>query len=248
MKKIISLVLAVLMLMSVMAVFASAECDHVYGDKKEVIVAATCKEEGKAKVTCTKCGSPKLVTIPKAEHEEKYLKTISAVPALCEKDGHNEYKYCPICGQDVGKETYPALGHDLYEVIDIALPSCDSRGQGHIKCSRTHTEIDPLTKLPKELKCDYSVLVDYPALDHRDANEDGLCDLCEYDMVSCKCICHGESIFARLYIFINTLMNKIFPTYERDIHGKLILDEEGNKIQLYYHCCDCRIPEGQKGV
>ena len=221
-KKIISLVLAVLMLMSVWAISASAEeCDHVFGDKMVVLIEATCKNEGEARITCTKCGFTKVVSTPKADHPAEYIRKLPGVAATCETPGLTEGSWCTFCGQDVvAQEKIAPLGHLSYTDIDVALPTCTTKGQGHIRCLRED--------------CGLNELIEIPALGHKDVNGDGLCDECHSNM--CKCVCHKDNFISKIFLFVNKIMNKYFPKYDR----------QGN--QLYYHCCTCRIPKGAQGV
>lgn len=62
--------------------------------------------------TCT-------VTVVECTHDHKTH--VDAQDATCTEPGHNEYDHCEECGQDIGREDYPALGHDwstTYEYSD----------------------------------------------------------------------------------------------------------------------------------
>lgn len=62
--------------------------------------------------TCT-------VTVVECTHDHKTH--VDAQGATCTEPGHSEYDHCEECGQDIGREDYPALGHDwstTYEYSD----------------------------------------------------------------------------------------------------------------------------------
>ena len=145
-KKILSLVVAVLMIMSVvpMTSFALTMCDVIGHDVKMVVTKeATCTEAGVKTEKCDRIScdysTGKTEVIPLKSHT---IATIEAVSPTCDKDGYTQGMYCWVCELDiVSCETIPALGHTLVD-FPAVQPSCGVNGMNAgKKCSICNTVI-----------------------------------------------------------------------------------------------------------
>lgn len=115
-------------------------CDAKVGYKKEeklghswkdeeVILAATCTEDGTKKIKCERCGAEDEAAIPTEGHKWGEP-TINA--ATCDADGE-ERKVCTACNEEE-KTTLPALGHDLYNQTNG--PTCTENIKHFELCHR----------------------------------------------------------------------------------------------------------------
>ncbi len=116
-KKILSLVVAVLMIVSAvpMSSFAANTMCSIIGHNVEMVVTkeATCTEAGLKTERCTRSNcdytTGKTEVIPLKSHT---IATIDPVAPTCDKTGNTAGAYCSVCGLiTVGGETIPALGH-----------------------------------------------------------------------------------------------------------------------------------------
>ena len=85
---------------------------HYYDEGSVVITEATCAKEGCKQVFCLRCGEDdksKMEIYEKKSHV--YLLLSSAVLPSCTENGHMDLYYCVNCGQHIGGEVIPALGH-----------------------------------------------------------------------------------------------------------------------------------------
>ena len=105
--------------------------DHVWSEpvlEKD----ATCTEEGRNVITCTKCGYVRYTPILPYGHEEE---TIPGYDATCTATGLTDGKQCTVCGEiTVEQEEIPA-SHTEAEIPGVA-PTCTATGlTAGVKCS-----------------------------------------------------------------------------------------------------------------
>jgi len=201
--------------------------EHSY-DSVVIIKKPTCTESGQQKTTCSVCNKTYTETIPAAGHKEVIDK---AIAATCTSNGKTEGSHCSICNVVIKtQETIPAAGHK--EVIDKAVAAtCKSEGKtqgshcsvcGYVikaqtvikKIPHTYTSTikDPTctTEGAKTYTCSvcgntYSEPI--PAIGHIDDDGDGMCDLCDKDIVgggagNCDHICHKGGFAGFIYKII----------------------------------------------
>ena len=124
MKKTLSLVLAVLMLVSVFAfagcdLIPQAECEHAFAE-------ATCE----APKTCTLCGVTEGETLAHAED------ALAGKDATCTEAGLTEGKKCSACGKIlVAQKEIPALGHTEEILVGKDATCTDAGLTDGKKCS-----------------------------------------------------------------------------------------------------------------
>ncbi len=149
MKKLLSLLLAVLMAFSVVTFTASAEevtetpaeCVHEW-DKWIISQDGTCTEQGIKYRECTLCGKIETGFIGAEGHV--YGEPVT-VEATCSSEGYTA-KTCTRCG-DVQKENVvPALPHTYGEWSEKLAPTCTETGSKERSCSvcnSIETEVVP---------------------------------------------------------------------------------------------------------
>lgn len=132
-KKSLSLLIAVLMLVSALpvTVFAANVTCNVFGHKLDWVEtrAATCSVEGEEVRKCTRnrcdytTGETKVLAL-----KSHTVVTISAVEPTCEKDGNTQGSYCSVCGLDiVVSKKLNALGHNIVD-FEAKAPTCTQNG------------------------------------------------------------------------------------------------------------------------
>ena len=175
--------------------------DVIHHDAKD----ATCTEKGwNAYDTCSRCDYTTYVEIPAKGHTEV---TDEAVAPTCTETGLTEGKHCSVCKKILVAQTVVAAkGHTWNEGEVTTEPTCENGGVKTYTCSAcggTRTETLPakghteVTDEAVEATCTTEgktegkhcsvcnkVLVAQkttPALGHKDANFDGVCDVCNQE-------------------------------------------------------------------
>ncbi len=152
-KKVLALFLAVLMLMSAMAVSVSAEpvtpCDeHTFGNEKKEVVEATCTSTGAKAFVCEVCGA-----IDKSSFEEIPVKAHDFVKneaesfdATCDKAGLTKYN-CANCTA-TKEEVVPVKKHSLANEVVIKAATCKEAGILEKTCTECGFAVQfPIAKL-----------------------------------------------------------------------------------------------------
>ena len=207
MKKVLSLILVAIMLMTVMPVttFAANWLCEITGHDFEwqVTKAATCKTTGTETEICTRsdCGTTRNTrTINLTSHT---VTTIPAKAPTCDKDGYTAGKACLVCGYIIEAcQTIEKKGHVAVDVPAVDA-TCTENGKtagkecsvcgvvitnpgvipalGH-KVNWTVTKESTCTEKGKQSAycsaCKKTVTEDIPALGHTDVDFDGKCDRC----------------------------------------------------------------------
>ncbi len=168
MKKVISLILVMLMLVSAVPMSASAglieDLACAAGNhatyKEEVVTAATCGTVGVARVYCSNCN--KVLETKVIPATEVHTPTnVAAVAATCLTAGKTAGVVCSVCNDILtGCDEIKALGHDVKDV-PAADPTCEVNGlTAGRRCIRLgcdyvvipQTEVAPLGHIWKTTK------------------------------------------------------------------------------------------------
>lgn len=121
---------------------------HSYSNDWNVLVAATCTENGKAEVKCVRCDATTVKVIEKLGHTPGEWNTVTA--PTCTEDGSAKAK-CIRCDVEATK-TLEKLGHKLGEKEVFVAPTCTEDGTGGKSCVRCdYKETEILEKLGHEL-------------------------------------------------------------------------------------------------
>ncbi len=112
------------------------------------------------------------------------------VNPTCTANGYTTH-ICGMCGASYNDSSVRALGHNYVSSITLA-PTCTANGVRTYKCTR----------------CDSSYNEVIGANGHRDANGDGICDVCETTL--CTHLCHTNNAFMRVIWRIVNFFNKLF--------------------------------------
>ncbi len=140
MKKVISIVLALIMALSVASVAVSAEdaeivCEHEYG-KWIISQDETCTEDGIKYRECTKCDSS-----VKGHIETGFVKALGhafgdgvVTEPTCGGKGYTTYT-CANCGGTKTDSETPALSHTYGEWAETKAPTCTEKGEKQKVCS-----------------------------------------------------------------------------------------------------------------
>lgn len=129
-KRATALTMTVMLIASSMSVIALAQdvvvCDHVW-DEGVQTVAATCKEAGEIKYTCTLCEETK--TEETAKLTTHSAVTVPEVEATCTQTGLTAGKYCSVCGEVlVEQSVIPVKEHNYGEGTVATAPTCTKAG------------------------------------------------------------------------------------------------------------------------
>lgn len=139
-KKIISVILAVMMTLSVASVAVNAEeaeitCEHEYG-KWIISQDETCTEDGIKYRECTKCDSS-----VKGHIETGFVKAVGhafgegvVTAPTCAGEGYTSYT-CANCGEVKKDNKVPALQHTYGEWKETLAPTCTEAGSKEKSCS-----------------------------------------------------------------------------------------------------------------
>ena len=120
---------------------------HSYSNDWNVLVAATCTENGKAEVKCVRCDATTVKVIEKLGHTPGEWET--TVSPTCTEDGSAVAK-CIRCDVTATK-TLEKLGHKMGEKEIFVEPTCTDDGTSGKKCVRCdYTETETLEKLGHE--------------------------------------------------------------------------------------------------
>lgn len=140
MKKVISIVLALIMALSVASVAVSAEnaeivCEHEYG-KWIISQDETCTEDGIKYRECTKCDSS-----VKGHIETGFVKALGhafgegvVTAPTCGGKGYTTYT-CANCGETKTDAETPALSHTYGEWTETKAPTCTDKGEKQKVCA-----------------------------------------------------------------------------------------------------------------
>jgi len=143
MKKILSVILAVMMTLSMASVAVSAEeaeitCEHEYG-KWIISQDETCTEDGIKYRECTKCDSS-----VKGHIETGFVKALGhsfgegvVTEPTCGGVGYTSYT-CENCGEVKTDNEVPALQHTYGEWTETLAPTCTEAGLKEKVCSVCH--------------------------------------------------------------------------------------------------------------
>lgn len=123
MKKIASVLIAVLMAVAMTLGLCACDSDHVHVYGQEVILEATCHSEGKVKLVCLKCGDTRDIVMPVVPHSFSVWEVIENV--TCTQNGLWK-RHCTMCGLEQTGEI-PARGH-AWTDWKIVEPTCEERG------------------------------------------------------------------------------------------------------------------------
>lgn len=108
---------------------------HLYDENSVKIYEATCAEVGYKFVDCSRCGArdaTKTEEYKKKDHA--YLLLSSTVLPTCETAGSFEVRACVNCGDVIGGEVIPAIGHIEGEDGNCALCGAVQKANGFCSC------------------------------------------------------------------------------------------------------------------
>ncbi|MBE6811269.1 MAG: hypothetical protein E7523_00125 [Ruminococcaceae bacterium] len=152
------------------------------------VVAPTCTEDGYTVHTCAMCGNEYSDTVvEKLGHS--YEDTV--VAPTCTEKGYTKHT-CSVCG-DTYNDTFVAENGHSYTDAVRSEPTCTDKGVRVYTCKN----------------CSHSYTESIPALGHTDADGDGHCDRCSYQI--CDHMCHKSGIagiFWKLIRFFNKLFKR----------------------------------------
>ena len=113
--------------------------DHDWVEK-EVLVEATCKQEGKRIVECRFCQATMEEKVAKLEHQ---IVTDPSVEATCETSGKTEGKRCAVCKTVIQEQsTIKALGHDVVTTTKGTEATCTKDGKASVsRCQRCNKQL-----------------------------------------------------------------------------------------------------------
>lgn len=154
-KKILAVVLAVLMIISVLPAAVFAEDTDVCPGKGKAhtvdnctsavvaVVAGNCAEgdrheDGYTLYACAVCGDYFIGNVVEAAHVWETVEP-AAKDATCEEAGVKETLKCKVCGEVKGGEEIPALGHKY--VLVSSTGDCEHAGANIYRCERCKKEI-----------------------------------------------------------------------------------------------------------
>lgn len=187
MKKVISLLLAVLMLMSVIPMAASAVCAHentTYHQRYDWV----CDVPGYTGGTyCNDCeewisGHYELTRPNDGGHDYKFDHTIAST---CTSEGMDVYK-CTLCADTYSdwQNKYPYAPHEYeYSFYEGGESSCYMRRQC-LNCGISQSGKNEATNGR-----------------HIDENDDKECDFCHRDFSNCNHLCHKGGFFYKIALF-----------------------------------------------
>ena len=184
-RKLISAVLACLMLLSMFPMAASAEdmdpetCTHAY-ELKSTLKQPTCTAAGIGKYVCTLCAHSKYDSVPAAHTKPET--GVTTTPATCGKDGSESYT-CVKCGETV-TSAIPATGEHTWEdgYIDA---TCTENAKAGEMCSVCGAPKGNMEEVPGTAT-GHSLVLDTtnPSYKAVTCTEDGLntmkCSKCDY--------------------------------------------------------------------
>ncbi len=164
---------------------------HSYG-AWEVVTEATCVTAGEKKQTCSVCGDVVKEVIP-ATGAHSYGDWEVITYPNCTNAGEQQ-KSCSVCG-DVVKETIPVNGNEHVDSEDFNS-ICDLCGKEicyHGEVTETVSNVVEATcttagSYDLTITCNICGAVTYfepvivPATGHSDADENGVCDVCEVEL------------------------------------------------------------------
>lgn len=125
------LVCIIVVIMSILILFAGCKkCEHVYGETV-VIVPPTCAKDGEGIITCTLCGN-KSETVLFAHGEHEYSETVTKEPT-CAVEGELK-KTCNVCKHEITESIQATGKHNFTETV-TKQPSCTELGKKTLTCS-----------------------------------------------------------------------------------------------------------------
>ncbi len=212
MKKTLALLLSILMLamMAVPAMAADTVCPECQKNTfiYYMTVTPTCTEDGYTLWKCnnSECGYEEEIDIVDAlghDYKENYVH----VDGGCTKDSY-DHRYCARCGYEDKINVTDAPGHDWKDVERLPancteaerdLKKCDNCGEEKTVivsggAPYTYHNMSIVVSSPKTCKdeavivyqctkCDYQSSVATDPIDHVDEDADGVCDICEVQIV-----------------------------------------------------------------
>lgn len=117
---------------------STSVCQHTFGDWTTT-KQATCKDEGEAKRTCSKCSVEEKQTRQKSTTHTEVIDV--AVSSTCKTNGKTEGKHCSVCGLViVGQTSLPLANHTYDNDEDEKCNICDFVRTVNCK----HAEIETL--------------------------------------------------------------------------------------------------------
>ncbi|MBR2952989.1 MAG: leucine-rich repeat domain-containing protein [Clostridia bacterium] len=208
--------------------FMSAPAEHDYSIEHNV-VEATCTTSGSKTVECSYCGNTKTETIPAIGHN---YETVVTAPT-CTERGYTTY-ICE-CSDSYVDNYVDSSGHDYAQIVNA--PTCTEQGYTTYTCecgdsyvddyidATGHTPADAVEENyvaptctengSKEVVvycsvCDEEISKDTVTLEatgHEDADNDGYCNDCDFQI--CNHHCHKSGILGFLWKILN-IFNRIF--------------------------------------
>ena len=127
--KIISLIIAVVMTICAVPVYATDPCETHTFDEWVTVTEAGCVTEGAKTRTCTVCGYVENETIPAKGHNNVF----NRVAPTCTEDGMLT-SYCPTCGLIHSQTVLPATGHTAGYKTVVTAPGAGGDGEWRICC------------------------------------------------------------------------------------------------------------------
>ena len=106
--------------------FSKKECEHSYSD---MVVAATCTEDGYTEHTCAKCGEVITDTIV-SKYGHKYISEVIA--PSCTAEGYTVHT-CSACGDKYTDSTVAKLAHTYN--VEVIAPDCMAEGYDKHTCT-----------------------------------------------------------------------------------------------------------------
>lgn len=162
MKKNISVLLCLTILMSLVILFASlqsasAVCSHAW--KTVSSSTSTCTVQGRIIQECTKCSVRKHTLRPLLAHTQV---TATTVKPTCTSTGTSR-TYCSRCNKTFSTTTLPKLSHDYYNYTNhLGQVPCGSRQQtcSSLSTLHTHTQFKWTNEYRRACyNCNYDVLL-----------------------------------------------------------------------------------------
>lgn len=161
-KRILSSVLCVALLLAVIFVISSCKKEHVHTFDEGVKVNATCTEDGSITKTCIECGEKEVTTISATGHSEVKH---SAKSATCTEDGYKAYVTCKNCNYTTYSKI-SAKGHTEGSAVidDKVEPTCtlDGSQKKVVYCVDCNEKLSSKDETLKATGHDYEVVVTAP--------------------------------------------------------------------------------------
>ncbi len=163
-------------------------CEHNY---EAVITAPTCTENGYTTYTCSSCGDAYTSDETKALGHTEVMDNV--VAPTCTETGLAEGKHCSVCNEVLVEQTVVnALGHTPKAPVveNVKDATCTENGG--------YDEVVYCSVCDEELSRETIII---ESLGHTDDNDDGICEICNEQICSCRC--HRTGIVKILWKILN---------------------------------------------